>query len=184
MPRFAAVCKLTATSRGKRNQDGECDFNKALSTPSKHSERCKYTRCLNKDCGICMCVDCLSKVAEALRSHLESHPGTKFVHHKVWDVLLRNVFTSGAAHESDVDVFRPREGGGGDWVQCCPICIDQTLPETVMATRLGPPPTDSCATNTRVPTPASMQPVTFDSHRLPPPSSRFETSRRFGWRGR
>ena len=47
-------------------------------------------------------------------------PGTTFVKHKVWDILLREVFTSGASHESDVDVFRPREGGGGEWVRCCP----------------------------------------------------------------
>ena len=38
MPRHAAVCKLTALSRGKRHKDGECEFNKALTTPSK---RCK-----------------------------------------------------------------------------------------------------------------------------------------------
>ena len=64
MPRHAAVCKLTALSRGKRHKDGECEFNKALTTPSK---RCKYTKCLNKECGITCCVDCLSKVAEVLR---------------------------------------------------------------------------------------------------------------------
>ena len=34
MPRHAAICKLTALSRGKRHKDGECEFNKALSTPS------------------------------------------------------------------------------------------------------------------------------------------------------
>ena len=68
MPRHAAVCKLTASSRGKRHKDGECEFNLALSTPSK---RCKYTKCLNKECGITCCVDCLSKVAEVLRRYLE-----------------------------------------------------------------------------------------------------------------
>ena len=30
MPRHAAICKLTALSRGKRHRDGECEFNKAL----------------------------------------------------------------------------------------------------------------------------------------------------------
>ena len=131
MPRHAAVCKLTALSRCKRHKDGECEFNKALSTPSK---RCKYTKCLNKECGITCCVDCLSKVAEVLRRYLELHPGTTFVKHKVWDILLREVFTSGASHESDVDVFRPREGGGGEWVRCCPVCIDQDLPDPVIST--------------------------------------------------
>ena len=62
------------------------------------------------------------------------HPGTTFVKHKVWDILLREVFTSGASHESDVDVFRPREGGGGEWVRCCPVCIDQDLPDPVIST--------------------------------------------------
>ena len=131
MPRHAAICKLTALSRGKRHKDGECEFNKALSTPSK---RCKYTKCLNKECGITCCVDCLSKVAEVLRRYLELHPGTTFVKHKVWDILLREVFTSGASHQSDVDVFRPREGGGGEWVRSCPVCIDQDLPEPVIST--------------------------------------------------
>ena len=123
------VARQAAQGRRVRVQQG------ALTTPSK---RCKYTndegKCLNKECGITCCVDCLSKVAEVLRRYLELHPGTTFVKHKVWDILLREVFTSGASHESDVDVFRPREGGGGEWVRCCPVCIDQDLPDPVIST--------------------------------------------------
>ena len=73
MPRHAAVCKLTASSRGKRHKDGECEFNKGQGSLDAVEAMQVHEVPHNKECGITCCVDCLSKVAEATSLEVLRH---------------------------------------------------------------------------------------------------------------
>ena len=123
MPLPSCACTNKRSAFGQRKGDGECLLTRLAMGSASAEDAARpmpqWIKC--RGCNLSMCVDCLDSISKIVVSYAE-----RIELHPVWICMLVRPWH--ATTDKIPSGFAMRPGGGGEWVQECPLCIKQQLP--------------------------------------------------------